>query len=315
MQNQITVSIIIPVYNEIDGIHLLLERIESYYNNRKFEFEIIFVNDGSTDGTAEAIVSNRRFPYKCRLVNFSRNFGAHAAVRAGFSVATGQYITCLPADLQISFNTVEDLYNEALKDFQIVYAVRGTQESGALEKIFSRLYALIMRKFVNENFPFNGLETLLISKKAKAAFNDNIESNSSVFLQALSMGFRHTFINIEKVNRNIGKSKWTLSNKVKLLIDSFVAFSYAPIRLVSLMGITFFAFGILWTIYVITRKLIYDDIVEGWSALTSILLLGFGITNIGLGVLAEYIWRTLDSSRNRPVFIVDEIVELNKEEL
>ena len=312
MNSQIKVSIIIPVFNEIDGILDLLKSIEDYYNNRKFEFEIIFVNDGSTDKTLDAITSYNVFPYNCKLVSFSRNYGAHAAVRAGYTLSSGEYITSLPADLQISFNTIESLYNTAIKGSDLVFGVRGSQESGLIEKIFSRLYAIIMRKFVNKKFPYKGFETLLMSEKVKDAFNKNIESNSSVFLQALSMGFKSKFIDIEKVNRTNGKSKWTFTSKVKLLIDSFVAFSYAPIRFVSLMGISFFTIGVIWTIYVIFRKLLFNDVQAGWSALTSILLLGFGITNICLGMIAEYVWRTLDASRRRPVFIIDEIIELKK---
>lgn len=98
------------------------------------------------------------------------------------------------------------------------------------------------------------------------------------------------------------------------MIDSFVAFSYAPIRFVSFVGILFFMIGIFWTIYIISRKILVNDLESGWPMLTSILLLGFGITNIGLGIIAEYLWRTLDASRKRPVFIIDEIMELNKQD-
>ncbi len=102
--------------------------------------------------------------------------------------------------------------------------------------------------------------------------------------------------------------------KIKLLIDSFVAFLYAPIRFVSLIGILFFTFGILWSVYIIARKIIFNDLAEGWPMLTSILLLGFCITNIALGIIAEYLWRTLDASRKRPVFIIDQIIDLNSSE-
>ncbi|HPZ88515.1 MAG TPA: glycosyl transferase family 2, partial [Flavihumibacter sp.] len=104
----------------------------------------------------------------------------------------------------------------------------------------------------------------------------------------------------------------TLSKKIKLLIDSFVAFSFAPIRLVSFVGIMFFVLGILWSVYIIIRKIFFDDLAAGWPALLSILMIGFGITNISLGVIAEYLWRTLDASRKRPVFIIDEIVEFGQ---
>jgi len=100
-----------------------------------------------------------------------------------------------------------------------------------------------------------------------------------------------------------------LSKKIKLLIDSFVAFSFAPIRLVSIVGIAFFIAGILWTAYIIFRKIVFNDLESGWPALVSILMVGFGITNISLGIIAEYLWRTLDASRKRPVFVIDEIIE------
>jgi glycosyltransferase involved in cell wall biosynthesis len=306
------VSIVIPVFNESEGIVKLLEEVESYYYERKFDFEILFVNDGSTDDTAQIICSHNSFPYKCRMVNFTKNFGSHAAVRAGFLHSSGDYITSLPADLQISFDSIEKLYISASNGFDIVFGVREFNESGYFEKTFSRIYALVMRKYVCRDFPFNGLETLMLNKKTSKVFNNNIENNSSIFLQALSLGFSKCFVAINKSKRKSGKSKWTTSKKIKLLIDSFVAFSYVPIRFVSFIGIILFLVGVFWTVYIVFRKMIYNDVAEGWSMLSSILFLGFGVTNISLGVISEYLWRTFDASRNRPVFILDEIVELSK---
>ena len=306
-----TVSVIIPIYNEEEGIETLLTKITEYHLSRKFNFEIIFVNDGSSDSSFQEILKYKPLDFPCKLINLSKNFGAHAAVRAGFKVSGGTYTTCLPADLQTSFDSIELLYKKINDGFDIVYGVREVKDNGFLGKMFSRLYARLMQKYVNKDYPVKGLETLIFNEKVRVNFNQNIESHSSFFLQALSFGFIKTFIDIKKEKRSIGKSKWTLSSKIKLLIDSFVAFSYLPIRLVSFIGITFFTLGCLWTIYVVFRKFLFDDIASGWPALTSILLLGFGITNIGLGIIAEYLWRTLDSARNRPVFIIDEVIELN----
>jgi glycosyltransferase involved in cell wall biosynthesis len=311
MNNSIKVSIIIPIYNEQEGIQSLIEKINDYYPARKFDFDIILVNDGSMDLSAEEILKYKPFPFPCKLINLSKNFGSHAAVRAGFSAADGDFTTCIPADLQISFDAVEALYSSALEGNEIVYGVREVKDSGSISKIFSHLYARLMQKYVNKNFPFKGFETLMISSKVKKHFNRHMEANSSIFLQALSFGFKSAYVEIEKVERKTGKSKWTNSKKIKLLIDSFVAFSYFPIRFVSLSGIYFFIIGILWTTYIIFRKFLYNDITSGWPALTSILFLGFGITNIALGIIAEYLWRTLDSSRNRPIFIIDEVIEMN----
>ena len=123
------------------------------------------------------------------------------------------------------------------------------------------------------------------------------------------MGFKQSFIEYTKDQRKQGTSKWTLSKKLKVLIDSFVSFSYLPIRMVSLVGISFFILGICWALFISVRKLMFNDLATGWPALLSVLMIGFGVTNIGLGIIAEYLWRTFDVSRNRPVFIVDEIID------
>ena len=167
-----------------------------------------------------------------------------------------------------------------------------------------------MQKFVNPIFPKNGFDIALFDEKVKKELNANVESNSSIFLQLLSLGFNQETIYYKKKERKIGKSKWTLAKKIKLLIDSFIGFSYIPIKLVSIMGILFFSLGIIWTTFIILRKIFVADIVAGWPTLISLLLIGFGTTNIGLGVIAEYLWRTLDVSKKRPVYIVDEIINL-----
>jgi hypothetical protein len=178
------------------------------------------------------------------------------------------------------------------------------------EKTFSTIYAYLMKKFAFSNFPEKGFDIVMFNKKVVAQVKNNVEANSSIFLQILGMGFRQTSISYKKRERKTGVSKWTMSKKIKLFIDSFVAFSYAPIRMVTIIGISMFIIGSLWTLYIISRKLLYHDLASGWPALISILTIGFGITNISLGIIAEYLWRTLDASRKRPVFIIDKIVEL-----
>jgi glycosyltransferase involved in cell wall biosynthesis len=304
------VSIIIPVYNEGESVTTLLTTIQEHYKKRSFEFEVILVNDGSVDETKAKILNFNDVQFDCQLITFTKNYGSHSAIKAGFLHARGDYAVYLPADLQITFETIEKMYLTALSGYEVVTAVRFENNIGRVEKIFSRIYSSLMRRFVIANFPNEGLETLLINKKVRAVLNANMEDNSSFALQILSFGFKNKFIPIEKNSRKQGKSKWTISKKIKLLIDSFVAFSYAPIRFVTMVGIFLFIAGLLFSAYLIVRKLIYNDLVSGWPMLISILTIGFGITNISLGIIAEYLWRTLDSSRKRPVFIIDEIIDL-----
>jgi polyisoprenyl-phosphate glycosyltransferase len=305
------VSVIIPVFNEEESIDHLVHELRSYFQSEhRFSAEVIFVNDGSSDRTMDKLKRAAHHSYTYKIISFSRNFGSHAALRAGILRAKGDYITFMYADLQDPLTLVSRLHEEMEnKGVDITWAFRNTTAAAATEKLFSSFYATLMRKYAVPNFPKKGFDIVMFSKKVKACLDNNVENNSSVFIQILSLGFNQSGISYDKQVRHFGKSKWTLSRKIKLLIDSFVAFSFAPIRLVSFIGIVFFLLGIIWTGYIIFRKILFNDLVSGWPALMSILMVGFGITNISLGIIAEYLWRTLDASRKRPVFVIDEIVE------
>ena len=310
------VSVIIPAFNEEENIDRLVEELNLYFKDElRYSAEIIFVNDGSSDATMEKLKSASHKSYSYKIIGFSRNFGSHAALRAGILQAKGDYITFMYADLQDPLSLVSKLFEEIEdKQTDIAWAFRSKTSAGTTEKLFSSAYAALMRKYAIPNFPKKGFDIVMFSKKVKNCLDHNVENNSSVFIQILSLGFKQSGITYEKQERILGKSKWTLSKKIKLLIDSFVAFSFAPIRLVSFIGIAFFILGICWSAYIIYRKFMYDDLASGWPALLSILMVGFGITNICLGIIAEYLWRTLDASRKRPVFVIDEIVEKAFEE-
>jgi polyisoprenyl-phosphate glycosyltransferase len=308
------ISVIIPFLNEEENIHSLVAELNSFFNaERNYSAEILFVNDGSTDKSVELLKKEKHSSYESKIISLSKNFGSHAALRAGIQFASGDYICFIYADLQDPLTLVSQLYKLCEAGNDITWAVRNNTQNGFLEHSFSKFYSSMMKKHVISTYPEKGFDIVMFSKKAQQNINSNVEANSSVFLQILTLGYKQTIINYDKKIREKGKSKWTFSKKVKLFIDSFVAFSYAPIRFVTVVGILLFIAGIIWSGYLITRKLVYNDLESGWPALMSTLLIGFGITNISLGIMAEYLWRTLDASRKRPVYIIDEIIELKNE--
>lgn len=300
------ITILIPFLNEKENIPSLVQSLREFCQKHKaLSFEVIFIDDGSTDNSFELLQQQKHEFYTYKIIKLSKNFGSHAALRAGILYAQGEYITFMYADLQDPLELMTKLYQEIQeKKVEIVWAYRNEKQTW-----FSGFYAKLMKKFAVKNFPENGFDVVMFSRKVQKLLNENIEANSSIFLQILTLGFSQSSITYQKQPRKAGKSKWTLAKKIKLMIDSFVAFSFFPIRLVSVVGILLFVVGTLFALYLIARKLIFDDIKEGWTALASILMIGFGITNISLGIIAEYLWRTLDASRKRPVFIVDEIIE------
>lgn len=306
-------SVIIPVLNEEDNIDILVGELNRFFLQKNdYSAEVLFVNDGSTDETVKKLKSAEHFSYVARIISLSKNFGSHAALRAGIERATGEYITFMYADLQDPLELLDSMLNK-IKDSRsdICWAHRNSTDTSRTEKLFSKGYAYMMQRYAVSNFPKNGFDIVMFSRKVQDCLNNNIESNSSIFIQVLSLGFKQSAVTYYKKARSVGKSKWTVSKKIKLFIDSFVAFSFAPIRLVSLVGIIFFILGLIWTSYIVVRTLLFNDLASGWPALMSVLMLGFGITNISLGIIAEYLWRTLDASRKRPVFVIEEATDIN----
>lgn len=310
----INISVIIPFLNEAEGMPALLQALQSFVFARPGKkFEFIFVDDGSTDNSVSLLTASKLSNCEAKVIKLSKNFGSHAALRAGIQEARGQYITFMYADLQDPLELIDAMHEKALEGTDLIWAHRDQLTGGLFERFFSGLYARMMRRWVNPNFPSMGFDVVMFSQRVQQVMNKNIEANSSIFLQLLTLGFSQQSIEYKKQSRKAGKSKWTLGKKIKLLIDSFVAFSFAPIRLVTVVGFSLFVIGLLFSAYLIFRKLFYNDLQQGWAMLISILMIGFGITNISLGIIAEYLWRTLDAARQRPVFIVEQIFDLSKQ--
>lgn len=306
------ITVIVPFLNEEDNIDRLGSELVKFTEEKShIDFEIILVNDGSTDNSVE-VIKRTKFPQRTKVISFSQNYGSHAALRAGIMHSQGRNVTFLYADLQDPIENIATMYAKQQNGNDIVWANRAATQNSFFEKQFSKFYSRLMKKYVNKRYPAKGFDVVLFNRKVADAVNRNVEGNSSVFLQILNLGFKQDFVEYQKAARKAGKSKWTLAKKIKLLIDSFVAFSFAPIRMVSLIGIGFFILGVLWTAYIFFRKIFFNDLPLGWPALMAISMIGFGITNISLGIIAEYLWRTLDASRKRPVFIIDEIIEIKQ---
>lgn len=306
------ITLIFPLYNEADNLGYLIPQLNIFFSGiPEINAEVIFVDDGSSDNSVEIIIGSKHDFYTAKILKLARNSGSHAAVRAGIFHASGERISILAADLQDPLHLIEEMYNKCQTGHDIVIAQRRTVKVDASSRLFSRYYAHLMRKYAIRDYPKKGADVVMFNSKVQEVLNKNIEANSNFMLQILSLGFRKSFIEYDKTERKYGKSKWTLAKKIKLLIDSFVAFSFFPIRMVSVGGILMFITGLLWTCYILIRTILFHDLAQGWPTMISILMLGFGLTNISLGIVAEYLWRTLDSSRKRPVFIVAEIVDLN----
>ncbi len=305
------ISVIIPFLNEEENFPLITAALEEYIPTLHVPVEIVFVDDGSTDGSCEWLKNAEFKNFSAKLVRLSRNFGSHPAVRAGLRYASGANYAWLGADLQEPLEIIGEGYKRICEGYDLVLVQKNQVKVSKSEELFSHLYSWMIRKWAIPGYPPKGVNTIFFNEKVKNELIANPELNSSVVLQVISLGFKQTVLNMDYRERERGKSKWTFAKKIKLLIDSFVSFSFFPIRMVSILGFAFAFIGALIALYLIIIRLFnIRPVTLGWPSLISILMIGFGITNISLGVIAEYLWRAFDAARARPPFIINTVEDL-----
>ena len=305
-EKELRVSVITPIYNESENIDDLCKALDDYAQGLSYAVECIFVNDGSTDNSLDKL---KQYTFKnvfSKVVNLSKNYGSHAAIRAGMTVSSAPYTMLFSGDLQEPAELIGMMYSKASLGHDIVCVVRKQDRVS----VFSKKYAKLIKKHAVSSFPESGFNNFMLSRKVLELIKENPEANSSVFLQVLNLGFSPELIECRYNERQKGQSKWTLSKKLKLFVDSFVAFSYMPIRFITGLGFVLSFAGFIYALSIIIVKLFnLFDLQAGFPTIIAVILMGFGITNISLGIIAEYLWRTLDASRNRPVFVIREVVE------
>ena len=301
------ISIIVPIYyNELNIPHLYEEMQAKILSRTDFEAEIVCVDDGSKDGSYKALLELREKDERFKIVKLSRNFGSHTAILAGFAHATGDCMTMVAADLQEPLEIIIEMYEKWKQGKKVVIAVRKDREDGFFQKLFSNTYYSLMQKYALKDMPKGGFDCFFIDKKVRDVLVTMSEKNSSIVGQVLWTGFEMDKIYYVRKKREIGKSKWTFSKKIKLFIDSFMAFSYVPIRFISTLGIFISIIGFISAIFLIANKLIYDVPVQGWTTMMITVLILSGIQMLTLGVIGEYLWRNFDETRGRPTYIVEE---------
>ena len=308
------ISIVVPVYWNSDTLMLLYEDMREKILPKLGDYEIVFVDDGSGDNSWEIMNQIREMDNRVKLVRLSRNFGEHAAILAGLSQCTGDCAVTKQADLQEDSELILEMYEKWKQGNKVVLAVRSDRDEGPVQKFFANLYYTFMRKMVIKDMPKGGFDCYLLDRQVIQVLLMLDEKNSALTLQVLWVGFKSDKVYFHRKAREIGESRWTLSKKVKLVLDSMMSFSYFPIRFMSGLGVLFAVVGVIWAIVLMVQRMIGVEDVAGWTSMMVLMLFSFGGIMVMLGLLGEYIWRALDASRNRPPFLVDETRGFEKEE-
>ena len=269
-------SIIVPVYWNSDTLMLLYQDMKEKILHKLEEYEIVFVDDGSGDNSWEIMNQIREMDENVRLVRLSRNFGEHAAILAGLSVCTGDCAVTKQADLQEDSELILQLYEKWKEGNKVVLAVRAERDEGAVKKFFANLYYTLMRKLVVKDMPKGGFDCYLLDRQVIEVLLMLDEKNSALTLQVLWVGFKSDRVYFHRKNREIGKSRWTLSKKVKLVVDSMMSFSYFPVRFMSFLGSAYAIAAVVWGIVLVAQKVSGVEDMPGWTSLMVLMLFSFG---------------------------------------
>lgn len=299
------ISFTIAVYRNQGAIIKTYEKIKSIFFNslKNYKYEIIFVDDGSDDGSLKEILNIRKSDPSVKAISFTRNFGQMAAILAGFKEASGDAVINISADMQDPVELVPQMVKKWREGSEIVVCYRTDRSDSFASKIFSRLaYGLL--RLSTPQIPPGGFDFVLIDRKALDQFNLIDVRNRFFQGDLLWAGYRTSFIPYVRLKRLIGKSQYSLGKKVKIFLDAFLDSSYLSIRLISSIGLFISAASLLYVLSIIYVWLHGGTPFTGWAPIMIAILFVGGLIMIMLGVIGEYIWRIYDEVRKKPNFVI-----------
>lgn len=302
------VSILVPCYNEEASLQLLYPELKKLMDNEKdYEWEVLFVNDGSKDNTIDIIRQLRESDKRICYVNLSRNFGKENAMLAGFDHVTGDCMVIMDADLQHPPYIIPQMLKKWEEGFDDVYAKRITRgKEPWLRKKFSLLFYSILKRTSRIEILPNVRDFRLLDKQCIMSLRKLRETERYTKGMFCWIGYKKSYVEFEQGERIAGSSSWNFMSLLKLAVEGIVSFTTFPLRVATIAGflVSFFAF--LYMIYVIIKTLVFGEDVAGFPTLLCIILFLGGFQLICLGIIGEYLGRIFNETKNRPVYIAKE---------
>ena len=306
-KNNIELSVVVSVYNEENNLLSFFNELDA--STKDISREFIFVDDGSVDNSVSVLKEIKvKFP-ELRIISFSRNFGHEAAMLAGLDNANGDYIAFIDADLQHPPIKITEMLEQAKAGFDIITARRKFRKDGGfLKKMLSRLFYMLINKISPIKFEKNASDFFLISRKIQRILKTEYRERTR-FLRGFiqSVGFKKSVVEYGASKRLSGESNYNLFSLMKLSINAIVAFSKQPLYLGIYLGLFFGVFSVIVTIYSIIMKFI-GAVPPGYTTIVVIISLLFSIQFFIIGIIGLYIGFLFEEQKNRPIYIVDEII-------
>jgi glycosyltransferase involved in cell wall biosynthesis len=299
------VSVVVAVYQNEGAIAKTYERIQAVFANelKGHEFELIFVDDGSKDGSLPEILDLRQQDARIKAITFTRNFGQMAAILAGFKEATGDAVINISADLQDPADLIPQMVKMWRGGSEVVVCYRTGRSDSLFARLASRVAYGVIRLSLPQ-IPRGGFDVVLMDRKALDAFN-SIDVRHRFFQgDVLWTGYRTSFIPYARQKRTIGRSQYSFGKKLKTFLDAALDASYLPIRFISLVGLVTAGLGLLYSLVIVYSWLRGDTPFSGWAPIMIAILLVGGLIMVMLGVIGEYVWRINEEVRKRPNYVV-----------
>lgn len=305
MQRPIDLSVIVPVHNEEGNVFPMHARLKAVLEGLGLHYELIFVNDGSRDASLLRIHELAALHPEVRYIQLSRNFGHQIAVTAGLDHCRGAAAVIIDADLQDPPELITELWAKYKEGFQVVYARRRSRKGESLlKKWTAKAFYRLMRRLTNIEIPLDTGDYRIIDRKVIDVLKQMPEQNKFLRGQISWIGFRQTFVDYDRNQRNAGSTSYTYAKMIRLALDGITAFSEVPLRMITYLGFAVSGLSFLLIVYSLISYFFLENYVRGWaSQMISILFIG-GIQLIGIGIIGEYIARIGANVRQRPLYVI-----------
>lgn len=310
-----TLSIVVPVFNEQEALPRFFARLKETIDSCCPDAEVIFVNDGSSDGTADVLERLQAEDDRVVAVEFSRNFGHQAALTAGIDLARGQAVLTMDADLEHPPEAIPGFLDRWRQGAEIVSGVRQTDQKrvGVFKKASSRAFYWLFRKLADVDLTSASPDFRLMDRRAADALRSMRERARFLRGMASWVGFRQETIEFEPGERAGGVTRYSLVKMIRFGADGLISFSKAPIRLTTLVGAVVSLSAFAYAGYALFQKLVADQTVPGWTSTVVVLSLLMGVQLLALGMVGEYVGRVYDEVKRRPIYVVREVAGSRRE--
>ena len=309
------ISVVVPCYNEESVIQETHKRLSLVMQSVKFKFdyELVYVNDGSKDNTIKILKSIADNDGHVKVVNFSRNFGHQIAVTAGIDHADGDAVVLIDADLQDPPELILEFINKWEQGYNVVYAVRRKREGETwFKKVTAKWFYRTLRSITDVEIPVDTGDFRLMGREVVEVLKSIKERHRFIRGLVSWVGFKQLGIEYDRAERFAGETKYPLKKMVKFSLDAITSFSFVPLRIASFLGISSASLGLLGIPIALYLRIGTDITLPGWTSLMIVVLFLGGMQLFILGIIGEYLGRVYDETRNRPLYIVQEVITTKK---